>query len=43
MGNIIYSVQQDNLTTDMGITPILPGNIEDASKNFEKYFIYRQI
>lgn len=34
MGNIIYSVQQDNLTTDMGITPILPGNIEDASKNF---------
>jgi hypothetical protein len=34
MGNIIYSVQQDNLTTDMGITPIFPNNIEDASKDF---------
>ena len=35
MGNIIYSVQQDNLTTDMGITPIFPNTIEDASKEFE--------
>lgn len=34
MGNIIYSVQQDNLTTDMGITPIFPNTIEDASKDF---------
>jgi len=34
MSNIIYSVQQDNLTTDMGITPIFPNTIEDASKDF---------
>ena len=35
MSNIIYSVQQDNLTTDMGITPIFPNTIEDASKVFD--------
>lgn len=31
---IMYSVQEDNLTTDFGISPLLPNTIEDGTKVF---------
>ena len=32
---IMYSVQEDNLTTDFGISPLFPNTIEDGSKVFK--------
>lgn len=31
---IMYSVQEDNLTTDFGISPLFPNTIEDGTKVF---------
>lgn len=31
---IMYSVQEDNLTTDFGISPLFPNTIEDGTKLF---------
>lgn len=32
---IMYSVQEDNLTTDFGISPLFPNTIEDGTKVFK--------
>ena len=32
---IMYSVQEDNLTTDFGISPLFPNTIEDGTKLFK--------